>query len=43
MFEKEAEEYVRKIRHDVINWDGTEKIIKERVPIMEHKNIKKAY
>ena len=22
---------------------GTEKIIKERVPIMEHKNIKKAY
>lgn len=23
MFEKEAEEYVRKIRHDVINWDGT--------------------
>lgn len=24
MFEKEAEEYVRKIRHDVINWDGTE-------------------
>ena len=22
MFEKEAEEYVRKIRHDVINWDG---------------------
>ena len=24
MFEKEAEEYVRKIRHDVINWDGGE-------------------
>ena len=24
MFEKEVEEYVRKIRHDVINWDGTE-------------------
>ena len=24
MFEKEAEEYVRKIRHDVINWDGAE-------------------
>ena len=24
MFEKEAEEYVRKIRHDVINWDGKE-------------------
>ena len=24
MFEKEAEEYVRKIRHDVINWGGTE-------------------
>ena len=23
MFEKEAEEYVRKIRHDVINWGGT--------------------
>ena len=23
-FEKEAEEYVRKIRHDVINWDGAE-------------------
>ena len=22
MFEKEAEEYVSKIRHDVINWDG---------------------
>lgn len=22
MFEKEVEEYVRKIRHDVINWDG---------------------
>ena len=24
MFEKEAEEYVRKIRHDVINWDGAD-------------------
>ena len=24
MFEKEAREYVRKIRHDVINWDGKE-------------------
>ena len=24
MFEKEAEEYVRKIHHDVINWDGAE-------------------
>ena len=24
MLEKEAEEYVRKIRHDVINWDGAE-------------------
>ena len=24
MFEKEAEEYVRKIQHDVINWDGAE-------------------
>ena len=24
MFEKEAEEYVRKIKHDVINWDGAE-------------------
>ena len=24
MFEKEAENYVRKIRHDVINWGGTE-------------------
>lgn len=24
MFEKEAEEYVRKIRYDVINWDGAE-------------------
>ena len=24
MFEKEAEEYVRKTRHDVINWDGAE-------------------
>lgn len=24
MFEKEAEEYVRKIWHDVINWGGTE-------------------
>ena len=24
MFEKESEEYVRKIRHDVINWGGTE-------------------
>ena len=24
MFEREAEEYVRKIRHDVINWDGAE-------------------
>ena len=24
MFEKEAEEYVRKIRHDVINQDGAE-------------------
>ena len=24
MFEKETEEYVRKIRHDVINWDGAE-------------------
>lgn len=24
MFEKDAEEYVRKIRHDVINWGGTE-------------------
>ena len=24
MFEKELEEYVRKIRHDVINWDGAE-------------------
>ena len=24
MFEKEAEEYVRKICHDVINWDGAE-------------------
>lgn len=24
MFEKEAEEYVRKIQHDVINWGGTE-------------------
>lgn len=24
MFEKEADEYVRKIRHDVINWGGTE-------------------
>ena len=24
MFEKEAEEYVRKIRHDVINWCGKE-------------------
>ena len=24
MFAKEAEEYVRKIRHDVINWDGAE-------------------
>ena len=24
MFEEEAEEYVRKIRHDVINWDGAE-------------------
>ena len=24
MFEKEAEEYVRNIRHDVINWDGAE-------------------
>ena len=24
MFEKEAEEYVRKIRHDAINWDGAE-------------------
>ena len=24
MFEKEAEEYVRKIRHDVINWGGAE-------------------
>lgn len=24
MFEKEAEEYVRKIRYDVINWGGTE-------------------
>lgn len=23
-FGKEAEEYVRKIRHDVINWDGAE-------------------
>ena len=24
MFEKEAENYVRKIRHDVINWSGKE-------------------
>lgn len=24
MFEKELEEYVRKIRHDVIDWDGAE-------------------
>ena len=24
MFEKDSEEYVRKIRHDVINWDGAE-------------------
>ena len=24
MLEKVAEEYVRKIRHDVINWDGAE-------------------
>ena len=24
MFEKAAEEYVRKIRHDVINWGGKE-------------------
>ena len=24
MFEKAAEEYVRKIRHDDINWDGAE-------------------
>ena len=24
MFEKEAEEYVRKIWYDVINWDGAE-------------------
>ena len=24
MFEKEAEEYVRKIQHDVINWGGKE-------------------
>ena len=24
MFEKEAEEYVRKIRYDVKNWDGAE-------------------
>lgn len=24
MFEKEAEEYVRKIWHDVVNWGGTE-------------------
>ena len=24
MFEKGSEEYVRKIRHDVINWGGTE-------------------
>ena len=24
MFEKEAEEYIRKIQHDVINWDGAE-------------------
>ena len=24
MFEKGSEEYVRKIRHDVINWDGAE-------------------
>ena len=24
MFEKEVEEYVRKIQHDVINWGGTE-------------------
>ena len=24
MFEKEAEDYVRKIRHDVISWDGAE-------------------
>ena len=24
MFEKDLEEYVRKIRHDVINWDGAE-------------------
>ena len=24
MFEKEADEYVRKIRHDVINWGGKE-------------------
>ena len=24
MFEKEAKEYVRKIRHDVINWGGKE-------------------
>ena len=24
MFEKEAEEYIRKNRHDVINWDGAE-------------------
>lgn len=24
MFKKEAEEYVRKVRHDVINWDGAE-------------------
>ena len=24
MLEKEAEEYVRKIRYDVINWDGAE-------------------
>ena len=24
MFEKEAEEYVKKTRHDVTNWDGAE-------------------
>ena len=24
MFEKEAEDYIRKSRHDVINWDGAE-------------------
>ena len=24
MFEKEAEEYIRKNRNDVINWDGAE-------------------